>query len=97
MAENVIYRLGDIVRWKDSKIAGEYDYGMVIKDPQVVSGGTYKFVDEIVEAFDIRDSSFTASEPLVALTIFSFAEQKVITLYRNPEDIPRHIEKVKFS
>lgn len=97
MAENVIYNLGDIVRWKDSKIAAEYDYGMLIKDPEIVSGGTYKFVDEIVEVFDIRDSSFISSEPMVALTVFSFAEQKVITLYRNPEDIPRHIEKVKFS
>ena len=37
------------------------------------------------------------TNPLIALTVFSFAEQRVVTLYRNPEDVPLFIEKVKFS
>ena len=45
---------------------------------------------------DIRDSSYIATEPIVSLTVYSFGEQRVITLYRNPEDIPYQIEKVDF-
>ena len=96
MSEIDTYKLGDIVRWRDSKVIGDHEYGMIIKEPEIVSGGTYRFVDEIVEIMDIRDSSFIASEPIVALTVYSFGEQRVITLYRNPEDIPYQIEKVDF-
>lgn len=96
MSDENTYKLGDIVRWKDSKIIGSYEYGMVIKEPEIVSGGTYRFVNEIVEMFDINDSSFITTEPIIALTVFSFGEQRVITIYRNPEDIPYHIEKVDF-
>jgi hypothetical protein len=94
-AENT-YKLGDIVRWRDSKIIGSHEYGMVIKKPEIVSGGTYKFVNEIVEMFDVSDSSYIKTEPIISLTVFSFGEQRVITLYRNPEDIPYQIEKVDF-
>ena len=89
------YKLGDIVRWKDSKIMESYEYGMIIKNPEVVSGGTYRFAGEIVEYIDVPSSSFI-TEPILALTIFSFGEQRVITIYRNPEDIPYSVEKVNF-
>jgi gamma-glutamylcyclotransferase (GGCT)/AIG2-like uncharacterized protein YtfP len=97
MKKDDTYNLGDIVRWKDSKIIEGYEYGMVIKDPEVVSGGVYKFAEELIEVLDIQDSSFALQHPLMAVTIFSFGEQRVITLYRNPEDVPYQIEKVDFS
>jgi len=96
MENESAYKLGDIVRWKDSKIMESYEYGMIIKDPYSVSGGTYRFAGELVEYVDARDSSFISAEPLLALTIFSFGEQRVITIYRNPEDIPYSVEKVNF-
>ena len=97
MKKDDTYKLGDIVRWKDSKIIEGYEYGMVIKEPSVVQGGVYKFANEIIEILDIQDSNFAIEEPLVALTVFSFGEQRVITLYRNPEDIPYQVKKVDFS
>jgi len=95
MVDKNTYKLGDIVRWKDSKIMESYEYGMIIKNPEVVSGGTYRFAGEIVEYIDVPSSSFI-TEPILALTIFSFGEQRVITIYRNPEDIPYSVEKVNF-
>jgi len=96
MVDKNAYKLGDIVRWKDSKIMESYEYGMIIKSPEVVSGGTYRLAGEIVEFVDVPSSSFISTDPIVALTIFSFGEQRVITIYRNPEDIPYSIEKVNF-
>lgn len=96
MSDENTYKLGDIVRWRDSKIIGSHEYGMVIKKPEVVSGGTYKFVNEVVEVFGVSDSSFIETHPFISLTVFSFGEQRVITLYRNPEEIPYQIEKVDF-
>lgn len=97
MKKDDTYRLGDIVRWKDSKIIEGYEYGMVIKTPSIVRGGVYKFANEVIEILDIQDSSFAIEEPLMSVTVFSFGEQRVITLYRNPQDIPYQIEKVDFS
>ncbi len=96
MSDENIYKLGDIVRWKDSKIIGSHEYGMVIKKPEVVSCGTYKFINEIVEVYGVSDSSFIETRPVISLTVFSFGEQRVISLHRNPEDIPHQIEKVDF-
>jgi hypothetical protein len=96
MENESAYKLGDIVRWKDSKIMESYEYGMIIKNPEVVSGGTYRFAGELVEYVDVRNSSFISAEPILALTIFSFGEQRVITIYRNPEEIPYSVEKVNF-
>ena len=97
MENDDTYKLGDIVRWKDSKIIEGYEYGMVIKEPSVIRGGVYKFANEIIEILDIQDSDFAIEQPLYALTVFSFGEQRVLTIYRNPEDIPYQIEKVDFS
>lgn len=91
------YDLGDIVRWRSVLTATDYDYGMVIAKPQIVSAGIYTFTNQIVELMDIEDDTFKLSEPLVALTIYSFGEQRVVTLYKTPEDVPLFIEKVAFS
>ena len=97
MKKDDTYKLVDIVRWKDSKIIEGYEYGMVIKAPSIVRGGVYKFANEVIEILDIQDSSFAIEEPLMSVTVFSFGEQRVVTLYRNPQDIPYQIEKVDFS
>ena len=91
------YDLGDIVRWRSGLTDNNYDYGMVIAKPQIVSAGIYTFTNQIVELMDIADDTFKLSEPLVALTIYSFGEQRVITLYKTPEDVPLFIERVVFS
>tara|TARA_B100000900_G_scaffold405230_1_gene414561 strand:- start:717 stop:1028 length:312 start_codon:yes stop_codon:yes gene_type:complete len=96
MKEKEVYKLGDIVRWRDSKIVESYDYGMIIKEPYIVTSGTYRFAGETVEFIDVKDSSFIHGEPVVALTVFSFGDQRVITIYRNPEEIPYSVEKVNF-
>lgn len=95
--QDIDYDLGDIVRWRHSKNSTVYDYGMIIKDPQVVTGGMYSFSDHLADIADLSGETFTMANPLVALTVFSFAEQRVVTLYRNPEDVPLFIEKIKFS
>tara|TARA_Y100000004_G_C8808422_1_gene366519 strand:+ start:88 stop:390 length:303 start_codon:yes stop_codon:yes gene_type:complete len=91
------YELGDIVRWKHSAGETSHDYGMVIKLPEVVLAGVYTFTNQLVEMMDIEDDTFKLSEPLVALTVYSFGDQKVVTLYKTPEDVPLFIEKVTFS
>jgi hypothetical protein len=45
---------------------------------------------------DIDDDTFRMDDPLYSITVYSFADQKVITLYKNPEDVPLFIEKVTF-
>ena len=95
--QDIDYELGDIVRWRASKVSTDYDYGMIIKQPQVVTGGLYSFSEHLADMIDISGETFTMTNPLIALTVFSFAEQRVVTLYRNPEDDPLFFEKVKFS
>ena len=96
MATEEVYRLGDIVRWKATQISEQYDYGMVIKEPEMVTHGIYTFTEKLIEMFDIEDETFKMKEPLYSITVYSFADQKVVTLYKNPEDVPLFIEKVTF-
>ena len=96
MAKEEVYRLGDIIRWKATQISEQYDYGMVIKEPEIVTHGIYTFTEKLIEMFDIEDETFKMKEPLYSITVYSFADQKVVTLYKNPEDVPLFIEKVTF-
>lgn len=96
MAKEEIYKLGDIIRWRATQITDDYDYGMVIKEPEIVTHGIYTFTEKLIEMFDIEDDTFKMEEPLYSITVYSFADQKVVTLYKNPEDVPLFIEKVTF-
>tara|TARA_B100000963_G_C22571534_1_gene646329 strand:- start:815 stop:1129 length:315 start_codon:yes stop_codon:yes gene_type:complete len=96
MAKDETYKLGDIIRWRATQISDQYDYGMVIKEPEIVTHGVYTFTEVLIEMYDIDDDTFKMAEPLYSLTVYSFADQKVITLYKNPEDVPLFIEKVTF-
>jgi hypothetical protein len=92
------FELGDIVRWEPSRLMPEkmadYCYGMVIREPELIKGGEYFYGGSDK---DSSDSNMTFIEPMTAITVFSFKEQKVKILYHNPEDIPLIIEKVDFS
>jgi|TARA_R100000081_G_C4787409_1_gene155486 hypothetical protein len=94
--QDIDFKLGDIIRWRDSKMSLDYDYGMVIKEPHAISGGTYSVVDHLADIADFEGSTFVMSEPILALSVFSFAAQKVVIIYKNPEDLPLFIEKVDF-
>ena len=96
MAKDETYKLGDIIRWRATQISDQYDYGMVIKEPEIVTHGVYTFTEVLIEMYDIDDDTFKMAEPLYSLTVYSFADQKVITLYKNPEDVPLFIDKVTF-
>ena len=96
MSKEETYRLGDIIRWKATQISEQYDYGMVIKEPEIVTHGIYTFTEKLIEMYDIDDDTFRMAEPLYSLTVYSFADQKVVTLYKNPEDVPLFVEKVTF-
>tara|TARA_R100001198_G_C5200703_1_gene189834 strand:- start:53 stop:361 length:309 start_codon:yes stop_codon:yes gene_type:complete len=91
------YELGDIIRWRASAISTMYDYGMVIAEPQIVTHGVYTFREKLIDMLDDMEPSFAMDNPLYSITVFSFAEQRVVTLYKNPEDVPLFIEKVTFS
>lgn len=91
------YKLGDIIRWRGATTSTEYDYGMVIGEPQIVTHGIYTFREKLIDMFDADDDTFAMDNPLYSITVFSFADQRVITLYKNPEDVPLFIEKVTFS
>ena len=95
--KDIDFKLGDIVRWRDSKMSQDYDFGMVIKEPHIITGGVYSMADHLADIMDSIDDTFVMAEPLSALTVFSFREQRVVVLYRNPEDLPLYIEKVTFS
>jgi hypothetical protein len=96
MAKDETYKLGDIIRWRATLITQDYDYGMVIKNPEIVTHGIYTFTEKLIDMLDIEDDTFKMAEPLYSLTVYSFADQKVVTLYKNPEDVPLFIEKVTF-
>ena len=96
MAAEETYRLGDIIRWRATQISEEYDYGMVIKEPQIVTHGIYTFTEKLIDLLDVEADTFKMDDPLYSITVYSFADQKVITLYKNPEDVPLFIEKVTF-
>ena len=91
------YELGDIIRWKSYKEEIEYDYGMIIKEGQLITSGVYSFDKRLRELEETGTRPDDQDETLLSITIYSFGQQKVITLYRNPEDLPLYIEKVKFS
>jgi len=97
MSTEEVYRLGDIIKWKLNVSSEKYDYGMVIKEPEVVTHGTYTFSDQVAGILDCEVDTFRMENPLYSVTVFSFAQQKVVTLYRNPEDLPLFLEKVTFS
>jgi len=96
MAKDETYSLGDIIRWRATQITEKYDYGMVIKEPEIVTHGIYTFTEKLIDMLDIEDDTFKMKDPLYSITVYSFADQKVITLYKNPEDVPLFIEKVTF-
>ena len=97
MAEDENYTLGDIIRWKSSANSSDYDYGMVIREPEIVTSGTYTSSGVFADLIDYEIDTFRLQHPLCGITVFSFAQQKVVTIYRNPEDVPLFIEKVDFS
>ena len=96
MAAEETYRLGDIIRWRATQISEEYDYGMVIREPQIVTHGIYTFTEKLIDLLDVEADTYKMDDPLYSITVYSFADQKVITLYKNPEDVPLFIEKVTF-
>ena len=91
------YKLGDIVRWEHRRsLLGKrsrYSYGMMIKDPETIKGGKY-FYDN---APPPEEPNIDCIKTTVAITVFSFKEQKVIVIYQSPEDPPINIERVCFS
>lgn len=96
MPKDETYKLGDIIRWKNTSATDEYNYGMVLAEPQVVTCGTYTFSEQISGILDYDVDTFKMANPLYSVTLFSFAQQKVVTLYRSPEDVPLFLEKVTF-
>ena len=65
-------------------------YGMVIRDLETFKGGRFSY------GLDAEKQPMTL-ESMMAVTIFSFADQRVITLYQNPEEPPLVVRKVDFS
>tara|TARA_R110000824_G_scaffold198415_2_gene382431 strand:+ start:1071 stop:1376 length:306 start_codon:yes stop_codon:yes gene_type:complete len=96
MAKEEVYKLGDIIRWRATVLTEEYDYGMVIREPEIVTHGIYTLTEKLVEMLDTEDDTFKMEDPLYSVTVYSFGDQKVVTLYKNPEDVPLFIEKVDF-
>ena len=90
------YELGEIIRWKSSPVE-EFDYGMVIKRGHIITTGVYSLEDRLTELVDNGDTQLPHNEALMAITVYSFRDQRVMTIYRSPEDLPLYIEKVKFS
>lgn len=92
------FKLGDIIKWGPIFMVAnskpEPFYGMVIKDIETVRGGKYSYGPLIDRGGEVQ---MTYIEPMSAITVFSFKEQKVVVLYQNPDDIPLNIEKVCFN
>jgi hypothetical protein len=92
------FELGDIIKWGPTfmveGVTPEESYGMVIRDMETVKGGKYSYGPITESDGEIK---MTYIEPMSAITVFSFKEQKVVVLYRNPDDIPLSIEKVCFN
>ena len=95
MVENP-YKLGDIIRWRSSAVDVNYDYGMVIREAEIVRSGIYSFTEKLIDMDDVSESTFELDNPLVGITVYAFGDQKVVTLYKNPDDIPLLIDKVDF-
>jgi hypothetical protein len=92
------FELGDIIKWGPTFMVGgvksEESYGMVIRGTETIKGGKYSYGPFTETDGEIK---MTYIEPMSAITVFSFKDQKVVTLYRNPDDIPLNIEKVCFN
>jgi len=95
--KSLSYKLGDIVKWwyRTSLVnrEPEYSYGMMLKDPETIRGGKYFYN----KAPQIDPPAPICLQTTVAITVFSFGEQKVITLYQSPEEPPLKIELFNFS
>ncbi len=93
--DNPPFNLGDVVRWPSiatmSTSDPVYSYGMVIKVPEFIQGGEY-----IYEPPDSRVSKMTYIEPILAITVYSFKDQRIRTVYQNSDEIPPEIQKVDF-
>tara|TARA_Y100000310_G_scaffold317405_1_gene370260 strand:+ start:274 stop:573 length:300 start_codon:yes stop_codon:yes gene_type:complete len=91
------YKPGDIVRWKHRRrLLGKnplYSYGMMVKDPETINGGKYFYDNAPLP----EEPNLDCIKTTVAITVFSFKEQKIIVLYQSPEEPPITIERVCFS
>lgn len=89
------YKLGDIVKWRPMHMVigreTEPLYGMIIREPEIIRGGEYSYNEEN------EAPNLTRIEPMTALTIFSFKDQKVRVIYQSPEEAPLLIEKIETS
>lgn len=88
------YKLGDVVRWwYGTSIVNrepDYFYGMMVEDPEMIRGGKYYYN----KAPPADEPAMVSLQTTVAITVFSFKEQRVITLYQSPEEPPLGIELV---
>ena len=88
-------QLGDIVWWNPQHMVYgrefKRQYGMIIKELETFKGGRFSY------GLDADQASPMLMETLTAITIFSFADQRVITLYQNPEELPLVVNKADFS
>ncbi len=95
---NFSFKLGDIIKWGPTFMVENSppvaSYGMVRKDMETVRGGKYSYGPLLDSGGEVK---MTFIEPMSAITVFSFKEQKVVVLYQNPDDIPLNIEKVCFN
>ena len=90
--KSLSYKLGDVVRWWHRTPATnrepEYSYGLMVKDAETIRGGKYFYNN----APEVVVPSMMCLETTVAITVFSFKEQRVVTLYQSPEEPPLKIE-----
>jgi len=93
--ENPPFTLGDIVKWpslyEEADSGPTYSYGMVIKEPEFIQGGEYKYESPLE-----KRSRMTFIEPIMAVTVYSFKDQRVRTIYQNTDELPSEIQKVTF-
>ena len=88
-------RLGDIVWWDPQHMVYgrefKRQYGMVIKELETFKGGRFSY------GLDAEKQEPMTLESMIAVTIFSFADQRVITLYQNPDERPLVVNKADFN
>jgi hypothetical protein len=90
--KSLSYKLGDVVRWWHRAAAinrePEYSYGLMVKDAETITGGKYFYKNVPPPGVP----SMMCLETTIAITVFSFKEQRVIILYQSPEEPPLKIE-----
>lgn len=88
-------QLGDIVWWVPQHMVygreSEKRYGMIIRELETFKGGRFSY------GLDAGEQAPMTLESMLAITIFSFGDQRVITLYQNPEEFPLIVNKVDFN